>query len=87
MRKKKLISNFYNITVNKKIPVFGGLGGGSSNAATVLKHWCKKKVCKIYKPFFKSLTFFKYYWLTSVLLNIPGSSAGALELEFNSVAA
>ena len=44
MRKKKFISNFYNITVNKKIPVFGGLGGGSSNAATVLKFLVKKRI-------------------------------------------
>ena len=26
-----------NITINKKIPVGGGLGGGSSNASTILK--------------------------------------------------
>ena len=37
MRKLKLISSFYTIKVNKKIPVFAGLGGGSSNAAAVLK--------------------------------------------------
>ena len=43
MKKNKLISNFYNISVYKKIPVFGGLGGGSSNAATILKFLVKKK--------------------------------------------
>ena len=37
MRKSKLISDFYSITINKKIPVFAGLGGGSSNAATIIK--------------------------------------------------
>ena len=46
MRKNKLISNFYNISVYKKIPVFGGLGGGSSNAATILKFLVKKKIKK-----------------------------------------
>jgi hypothetical protein len=35
----------------------------------------------------KVLLFLEYYWFTSVFVNIPGSSAGALELEFNSVAA
>tara|TARA_B100001123_G_scaffold443185_1_gene588623 strand:- start:1841 stop:2677 length:837 start_codon:yes stop_codon:yes gene_type:complete len=39
----KLFLNHYkihhglNITINKKIPIGGGLGGGSSNAATVIK--------------------------------------------------
>ena len=33
MRKLKLISNYYSIKVYKKIPVFAGLGGGTSNAA------------------------------------------------------
>ena len=31
------IENKVNITINKKIPVGGGLGGGSSNASTILK--------------------------------------------------
>ena len=37
MRELKLISNYYSITVIKNIPVFGGLGGGTSNAAFILK--------------------------------------------------
>ena len=44
MRENKLISNYYSIKIFKEIPVFSGLGGGTSNAATVLKHLCKKKV-------------------------------------------
>ena len=32
MRKRKLISDYYRINVIKKIPVFAGLGGGTSNA-------------------------------------------------------
>ena len=31
------IQDRVNITINKKIPVGGGLGGGSSNASTILK--------------------------------------------------
>ena len=40
----KLISNYYSITVIKNIPIFGGLGGGTSNAASILKFLLKKKV-------------------------------------------
>ena len=47
MRKLKLISNYYSIRVDKKIPVFAGLGGGTSNAAAVFKFLKKKKVDKI----------------------------------------
>jgi 4-diphosphocytidyl-2-C-methyl-D-erythritol kinase len=46
LRELKLISNFYSITVIKNIPVFGGLGGGTSNAAFVLKYLLKKKTNK-----------------------------------------
>jgi 4-diphosphocytidyl-2-C-methyl-D-erythritol kinase len=46
LRKQKLISNFYSIIVNKKIPVFGGLGGGTSNAVFILKSLLKKKINK-----------------------------------------
>ena len=34
--------NKYDILVNKKIPVFSGLGGGSSNAAYLIKNFFKK---------------------------------------------
>lgn len=43
MRKNKIISNYYTVKVNKRIPVFAGLGGGSSNAATVFQFLNKKK--------------------------------------------
>ena len=46
LRKNNLISNYYSITINKKIPVFGGMGGGSSNAASLIKYLVKKKVDK-----------------------------------------
>jgi 4-diphosphocytidyl-2-C-methyl-D-erythritol kinase len=44
LRKLKLISNYYSLTVIKNIPVFGGLGGGTSNAAFILKHLLKDKI-------------------------------------------
>ena len=45
LRKKKIISNNskYEIKVKKNIPVFSGLGGGSSNAATIIKYFYKKR--------------------------------------------
>ena len=46
MRKNKIIHDYYSIKVNKKIPVFAGLGGGTSNAATLLKHLTKKSLNK-----------------------------------------
>ena len=44
MRKYKLISDYYSIKVHKQIPVFAGLGGGSSNAASLLKFLSKRKI-------------------------------------------
>ena len=41
MRNFKLISNYYSIKIYKQIPVFAGLGGGSSNAASLLKFLSK----------------------------------------------
>ena len=34
----------YKIIVNKQIPVFAGLGGGTGNAAAVIKYFLKKKL-------------------------------------------
>ena len=44
LRELKLISNFYSIKVTKNIPVFGGLGGGTSNAAYILKYFLKNRI-------------------------------------------
>ena len=46
LRKLELISNYYSVTINKNIPVFGGLGGGTGNAASILKFLVKGKVSK-----------------------------------------
>ncbi len=46
LRNYKITSDFYLIKVNKKIPVFSGLGGGSSNAASILNFLTKSKIKK-----------------------------------------
>ncbi len=46
LRKINLISSFYNVKIDKKIPVFAGLGGGTSNAASILKYLISKKLSK-----------------------------------------
>ncbi len=43
LRKKKLISNYYKVIVKKEVPVFAGLGGGTSNAAFLASYLLKKK--------------------------------------------
>ena len=47
LRKLRLISNYYSVTINKNIPVFAGLGGGTGNAASVLKFLLKGKLKKM----------------------------------------
>ena len=50
LEKRKLIKNQnFNIKINKKIPSKAGLGGGSMNAASILKYFIKKKIIKINK--------------------------------------
>ena len=44
MRKNKIINDYFVIKVNKKIPVFAGLGGGTSNAATLLNYLTNKNL-------------------------------------------
>lgn len=44
LRDLKLLSNYYYVNVTKNIPVFAGLGGGTSNAAFILKNILKKKL-------------------------------------------
>ena len=43
LRSLRLISSYYSVTVKKNIPVFAGLGGGTSNAAFILKYILKKR--------------------------------------------
>jgi len=44
LRELNLISNFYSIVITKNIPVFSGLGGGTSNAIFILKYLLKNKI-------------------------------------------
>ena len=46
LRRKGYIKedNFYKVSVYKKIPVFSGLGGGSSNSAVIAKFFLKKPI-------------------------------------------
>ena len=37
-------NNRYEIVINKKVPVFAGLGGGTANAATIIKYFLKNKI-------------------------------------------
>ena len=46
LRELKLISNYYSVIVTKNIPVFSGLGGGTSNAAFILKYLLKNEINK-----------------------------------------
>ena len=46
LRKLKITKNYYSLTIIKNIPVFSGLGGGTSNAASVLKFFLKGKITK-----------------------------------------
>jgi len=48
LEKKKIIKNKkFEIKIKKNIPQKSGMGGGSMNAASVLKHLIKKKIIKI----------------------------------------
>ena len=50
LEKKELLKDTkFKISINKKIPIKAGLGGGSMNAANILKFFIKKKFFKISK--------------------------------------
>ena len=46
LRKKDLISAYYSVLVNKRIPVFAGMGGGTSNAICLIKYLARNKIDK-----------------------------------------
>ena len=54
LRKQNLISGNYNIVISKNIPVFSGLGGGTSNAEFLLKYLLKNKKTEKLFNIFKS---------------------------------
>ena len=46
LRERNLISDYYSVLVDKKIPVFSGMGGGTSNAVCLIKYLTRKKINK-----------------------------------------
>lgn len=44
LREANTINSYYSVEINKKIPVFAGLGGGTSNAASLIKYLTEKKI-------------------------------------------
>ena len=46
LREQKIITTYYSVLINKKIPVFAGLGGGTGNVACLIKFLAKKKLNK-----------------------------------------
>ena len=44
LRKLKLTSSYYSISIEKKIPVFAGLGGGTSNAVSIIRYIVKTEI-------------------------------------------
>ena len=46
LRKNGLITDYYSVRINKKIPVFAGFGGGSSNAVSLINYLTKNKINK-----------------------------------------
>ena len=56
LRRHDLISNFYKVTIYKNIPVYSGLGGGTSNAMFICNHLTKLKPSKkIFKKIEKKI--------------------------------
>ncbi len=48
LEKKKLIKNYkFYIKIKKNIPQMSGMGGGSMNAASILRYFIKKNIIKI----------------------------------------
>ena len=49
LRKLKIIKSYYKITIKKNIPVYSGLGGGTSNSASIVKYFLKMLDNKLIK--------------------------------------
>ena len=46
LRERNLISSYYSVLINKRIPVFSGMGGGTSNAVCLIKYFARNKINK-----------------------------------------
>ena len=86
LQKKNLINEFnYQITIDKKIPVGAGLGGGSSNVATVINALRELKILKdnidilsIARELGSDIEFFLYN--KSALVNEKGSVVKLIDI-------
>ena len=43
LKKNKIIKNFYKVRIKKNIPVYAGLGGGTSNSFSIVSHFINNK--------------------------------------------
>lgn len=57
-KKNLLNKKKFEVIINKNIPTKAGLGGGSMNAASILKFFIKKKIVKISNKEIKNITNF-----------------------------
>ena len=46
LRERNLISDYYSVLVDKKIPASSGMGGGTSNAVCLIKYLTRNKINK-----------------------------------------
>ncbi len=44
LRKFNIIKNYYKIIIKKNIPIYAGLGGGTSNSASIVRYFLKNKL-------------------------------------------
>ena len=44
LKRNKIIKNFYKIKIKKNIPVYAGLGGGTSNSFSIVSHFMNNKL-------------------------------------------
>ena len=80
LREKKIIYSYYYVSVNKRIPVFAGLGGGTSNAYSLIKYFVRNRIDKNLMGIFKKkvgtdlqLFFYKQGFLKNLnqVINFP----------------
>ena len=69
--KKKLLDQKFFIRIIKNIPQKAGLGGGSMNAANILKYFSKKKIIKVNK---KQLIEISSYIGSDVILGLDSTN-------------